>query len=141
MRTAVTIEPRLDEVVGYVPGRASVSWSTVAEDGGYRVSLTDSTTEPVLPTDADATAAAATWVQARQRCQAADSYSGNLLGQPTLAEQLCRAPGTFRAGTASTIERFHDPSLLLNAFGADAATFVRIVPVDGPKLPSSSPIR
>ena len=132
VQTAVTIEPRLDEVVGYVPSRASISWSTVSEDGGYRVSLTDSTTEPVLPTDADATVAAETWVGARQRCQADDGYSGNLLGQPTVAEQLCRAPGTFRAGAATSIERFRDPSLLLNAFGADAATFVRVVPVDGP---------
>ena len=132
VRTEVTIEPRLDEVVGYIPGRATVSWSTVAEDGGYRVSLTGSTTEPVLPTDADATVAAETWVAARQRCQADGGYSGNLLGQPTLAERLCRASGTFRAGPATSIERFRDPSLLINAFGADAATFVRVVPVDGP---------
>jgi hypothetical protein len=132
VRTDVTIEPRLDEVVGYVPGRATIAWSTVAEDGGYRVSLTDSTTEPVLPADADAAVAAETWVAARQRCQADGGYSGNLLGQPTLAERLCRSSGTFRARAATSIERFGDPSILLNAFGADAATFVRVVPVDGP---------
>jgi hypothetical protein len=38
----------------------------------------------------------------------------------------------FRAGAAEDLERFRDPTLVLNAFGADAATFVRVVPVDGP---------
>ena len=34
--TNVTIEPRLDEVVGYVPARAQVTWTTVAEEGRGR---------------------------------------------------------------------------------------------------------
>ena len=38
----------------------------------------------------------------------------------------------FRAGAAAGLESFRDPSLLLNAFGADAPTFVRVVPVEGP---------
>ena len=55
----------------------------------------------------------------------------NVLGQPTLADALCDVEGAFEPGAASGLDRFRDPSLLLNAFGADAATFVRVVPIDG----------
>ena len=130
--TEVTLEPRLDEVIGFVPGRATATWTTVTEDGGYRVSFSDSTSEPTLPSDEAATAAAQAWVATRQRCEPAATYDGNLLGQPSLADRLCDLAGMFRAGAAAGLESFRDPSLLLNAFGADAPTFVRVVPVEGP---------
>ena len=128
----MTTEPRLDEVVGYVPARAQITWATVGEDGGYRVAFADSTTTPVLPADDGARAAAQAWVDDEQACTAGASYDGNLLGQPSLADTLCRAGGTFTAGAPVALDRFRDPSLVLNAFGADAPTFVRVVPVTGP---------
>ena len=130
--TEVTTEPRLDEVVGYVPARAKLTWATVGEDGGYRVAFAVSTTTPVLPEDDGARAAAQAWVDDEQACTAGASYDGNLLGQPSLADTLCRAGGTFTAGAPVALDRFRDPSLVLNAFGADAPTFVRVVPVTGP---------
>jgi hypothetical protein len=130
--TDVTTEPRLDEVVGYVPARAQITWATVGEDGGYRVAFADSTTAPVLPADDGARAAAQAWVNDEQACTAGASYDGNLLGQPSLAGELCRASGSFTAGAPVGLDRFRDPSLVLNAFGADAPTFVRVVPVAGP---------
>jgi hypothetical protein len=130
--TDVTFEPRLDEVAGFVPAQAHATWTTVEEDGGHRVAYSDSTFEPVLPSDAAATDAAQRWVTDQQACRDGLTYSGNLLGQPTLTDTLCGAAGAFRAGAAEQLERFGDPTLVLNAFGADAATFVRVVPVDGP---------
>jgi hypothetical protein len=130
--TDVATEPRLDEVVGYVPARAHVMWATVAEDGGYRVSFADSTTTPVLPADDAARDVAQAWINDAQQCRAGASYDGNLLGQPTLADALCHASGPFTARPPVALDRFRDPSLVLVAFGADAPTFVRVVPVDGP---------
>ena len=40
--------------------------------------------------------------------------------------------GSFTAGAPVGLDRFRDPPLVLNAFGADAPTFVRVVPVTGP---------
>jgi hypothetical protein len=130
--TDVVFEPRLDEVAGFVPAEARATWTTVEEDGGHRVAYSDSTFEPVLPSDATAAEAAQRWVTEQQACREGRTYGGNLLGQPTLTERLCGTAGAFRAGAAEELERFRDPTLVLNAFGADAATFVRVVPVDGP---------
>ncbi len=130
--TDVVFEPRLDEVAGFVPARASATWTTVEEDGGHRVTYSESTSEPVLPPDTAATQAAERWVTEEQGCREGPVYGGSLLGQPTLADTLCGTTGTFRAGPAERLERFRDPTLVLNAFGADAAGFVRVVPVDGP---------
>jgi hypothetical protein len=130
--TDVVFEPRLDEVGGFVPEQARATWTTVEEDGGHRVAYADSTFEPVLPSDAAATQAAQRWVTEQQACREGETYAGSLLGQPTLTDALCGSAGMFRAGAAEDLERFRDPTLVLNAFGADAATFVRVVPVDGP---------
>ena len=89
--TDVAIEPRLDEVVGYVPARAQVTWVTETEDGGYRVSFAESTTGPCCRPDDAARSAAEAWVTDQQQCRPGPSYDGNLLGQPTLADALCRA--------------------------------------------------
>ncbi len=61
----VSLEPRLDEVNGFVPQRADVEWTVVAEDGGWRLDLTDSSLDPVLPDEQGATAAAELWAGAR----------------------------------------------------------------------------
>ena len=130
--TDVVFEPRLDEVVGFVPALAQATWTTIEEDGGHRVAYADSTSEPVLPADAAATQVAERWVTEQQGCRQGPIYGGNLLGQPTLADTLCGTAGTFKAGPAQGLDGFRDPTLVLNAFGADASTFVRVVPVDGP---------
>jgi hypothetical protein len=130
--TGIVLEPRLDEVAGFVPARARATWTTVEEDGGHRVAYSDSTFEPVLPSDDAATQAAQRWVTEAQACREGPTYGGNLLGQPTLVDALCGTAGTPTAGAPEALERFRDPTLVLNAFGADAATFVRVVPVDGP---------
>ena len=122
-----------------MPARAQITWATVGEDGGYRVAFADSTTTPVLPADDGARAAAQAWVDDEQACTAGASYDGNLLGQPSLADTLCRAGGTFTAGAPVGLDRFRDPSLVLNAFGADAPTFVRVVPVDRPHAVPARP--
>ena len=67
--TDVVFEPRLDEVVGFVPALAQATWTTIEEDGGYRVAYADSTSEPVLPADAAATQVAERWVTEQQGCR------------------------------------------------------------------------
>jgi hypothetical protein len=132
VETDVTIEPRLDEVVGYIPARATVTWPTTLEDGGYRVSLSAAVSEPVLPDDQSAPTAAEAWVTARENCQPGATYPGTLLGQPTFADALCHSSGAYRAKTASGLDTFGNPTLLLEAFGPDAPAFVRVVRMDGP---------
>jgi hypothetical protein len=129
--TEVTTVPRLDEVVGYIPSRAVVTWTTADEAGGYRVAFSDTTISPDLPSNQAATAAALAWVEAQQRCQTGPTYAGNLLGQPVLAQALCHTGGTYRAGAPRGLETFRNPTALLSAFGAEAPSFVRVVPVDG----------
>jgi hypothetical protein len=78
----VTLEPRLDEVSGFVPQRAAVEWKVVAEDGGWLLDLSSSTLDPILPDERGASAAAEEWVSARQQCRVEAEYSGSLLGSP-----------------------------------------------------------
>jgi hypothetical protein len=132
VKTDVTMEPRLDEVVGYIPARATIAWPTTPEDGGYRVSLADAVLEPVLPSDQSASTAAQAWVAARQRCEAGAAYAGTLLGQPTLADSLCHSSDSYRPDAAEGLDTFRNPTLLLEAFGPDASNFVRVVRSDGP---------
>ena len=66
----VTLDPRLDEVSGFVPEHADVEWRVVAEDGGWRVDIADSTLHPVLPDEAGATTAAATACPGGRACRA-----------------------------------------------------------------------
>ena len=108
-----------------------MTWTTSREDGGYRVAFTNTIIEPLLPSSGAATAAAQAWVTAREQCQPGATYAGNLLGQPTLAEGLCHSTAAYRAGAPAGLASFHNPTLLLNAFGAEAPAFVRVVSLQG----------
>jgi hypothetical protein len=126
----ITFEPRLDEVSGFVPAHADVAWQLVAEDGGWRIDIANSTVHPLLPDEADAAIAAATWARDRQRCSDAGEYAGSLLGSPVLAEQLCDVDGEFVAGPPG---RLGDTlaTQMVAAFGPDAATWARTVALSG----------
>jgi hypothetical protein len=50
--------------------------------------------------------AAQAWVDDEQACTAGASYDGNLLGQPSLGDALCRAAGSFTAGAPVALDRF-----------------------------------
>jgi hypothetical protein len=126
----VVLQPRLDEVSGFVPERADVDWRVVAEDGGWRVDIVDSTLNPILPDDAGATAAAATWAAARQDCRSDGEYAGSLLGSPVLGDQLCGVHGVLVAGSPAPLGDTLSTEVVA-AFGPDATTWARTVPLSG----------
>ena len=123
----------LDLVAGLVPARATTSWQTVQEDGGWAVAVEGSTQIPVLPADDAAPAAALEWARAAQACVETppSQLSPQLRGQPVLAEQLCGAAGDLAAGEAQELP-VQLSQTYTNAFGADATTWARAVEVSGP---------
>jgi hypothetical protein len=130
--TTVHYEPRLDEIVGFTPGAATVTWAANSEADGYRVSLIGTTVQAVLPADAAAPKAALAWAQSRQQCQTTNQYVGNLLGQPDVAQGLCHVGGSFSASGATPLATFADTTAITNAFGGDADRFTRVVTLHGP---------
>jgi hypothetical protein len=126
----VMLEPRLDEVSGFVPERADVDWRVVAEDGGWRVDIADSTLHPMLPDEAGATTAAAAWAAARQECRTDGEYAGSLLGSPVLSDQLCGTHGELVAGSPAPLGDTLS-SEVVAAFGPDATTWARTVALSG----------
>ncbi len=126
----LTLDPRLDEVSGFVPQRAAVEWQVVAEDGGWRLDLADSAVRPVLPDEREATAAAERWARARQQCRVEGEYDGSLLGSPALAEDLCGREGAVVAGPPAPLDDSIGTQVVA-AFGPDALTWARTVPISG----------
>ena len=126
----VTLEPRLDEVSGFVPQRADVEWKVVAEDGGWRVDLVDSSFSPILPDDRGATVAAEHWAAGRQQCRVDGEYEGSLLGSPALGDELCGLEGDVVAGPASPLDDAMSTQVVA-AFGPDAIGWARSVPLSG----------
>ena len=126
----VTLEPRLDEVSGFVPAQADVDWQLVAEDGGWRVDIADTTLHPILPDEHGAARAAIAWARARQRCGQGDEYQGSLLGSPTLGDQLCDVRGDFVAATPGSLGDTLATEVVA-AFGPDATTWARTVALSG----------
>ncbi len=49
--TDVTLEPNVDPILGVVPGSARITWTPVAEAGGWRVPIEGSTFEARYPDD------------------------------------------------------------------------------------------
>jgi hypothetical protein len=126
-----TLRSQLDEIVGLVPAHARVTWTAVPEGAEWRVDLSRSRLDPVLPPDADASAAVAQWVQERQGCQTPTEY-GSLVGAPALADALCGAEGDVRTDDARPLDQLADATPVLNAFGPDASTWARVVGVEAP---------
>ncbi len=126
----VMLEPRLDEVNGFVPQQADVEWKVVAEDGGWRLDLTDSSLDPVLPDEQGATAAAELWAGARQQCRVDGEYEGSLLGSPALGDRLCGIQGELVAGAPAPLDDALATQVVA-AFGPDALGWARSVSISG----------
>lgn len=130
--TTVAMRPVLDEVVGLVPAKARITWSTVQEDGGYRISLNASRFDPVFPPDADAPAAVLAWIQRQQACDHTTEYAGSFIGPTSLSDRLCKLSGTFSAGAVQPLDATANSTAVVTAFGPEAATWVRVVTLTGP---------
>ncbi len=127
----LALEPRLDEVSGFVPRQATVDWMVVAEDGGWRIDLSGSSLEPILPDEQGATEAAELWAAARQECRVDGEYEGSLLGSPALGDELCQLEGTVVAGPPAPLEDAMTAQVVA-AFGPDALRWTRTVPISAP---------
>ena len=133
-----TFEPRVDEDVGVVPGKAVVHFATTSEDGGWRVSLAKTTIEPRYPDD-DKSAAmlALNWAKANQACDLGAvkslQYQGSLLGQPSVVNDLCHWTGTPVVNGTSGLNTTPSASAVRNAFGPAADEWAKVIHIDGPQ--------
>ena len=133
--TDVTAVPRLDEIVGYMPSRARVVWTTVDEGAGWTVALDRTVADAVPPDDSGAEVAALEWTGAVTSGGGADEfeYAGNLLGQPEIVDRLAGSDNAaFTAGSTSMLRDWPSAAVVTNAFGPAAAQWARVVSLDGP---------
>jgi hypothetical protein len=130
--TRIDLRSSLDEVVGLVPAHALASWSSVREDGGWRVAYARSRLIPQYPSDALASDAAREWVTARQACHQAAEWSGGLVGSDAPARRLCRARSAVAVGAATQLPDDTSASDVAAAFGPDVYAWARLVPVTEP---------
>jgi hypothetical protein len=128
----VQLRPELTANAGLVPDRATAIFSTVAEDGGWRVAYSDSTLVPQYAPAARAPSAVKSWVRARQACRTAAEYDGGLVGAPARADALCRARGSVRLGGVRTLPETAQDQPFLAAFGSAVHDWARVVHVDAP---------
>lgn len=127
----VEFEPGLNEVTGLVPGRARVTWETVAEAGAWRVDLEHSAMEPLYPQDTFAPNAVRAWAQARQDCEPTREWEGTPLGSPALAQNLCGTDGDVQVGEATGLGQI-DATEFTSAFGPEVSDWARVVGVTAP---------
>lgn len=128
--TELRFRSALDPVVGLVPARASGLWIAVPEGDTWRVAFERSTLEARYPDEQDAVAAARSWVKSVQACD--DGVSVPMYGTPDLAGGLCGADGPVELGQPRGLGTDASISGLISAFGPEAASWARVVPVDAP---------
>ncbi len=128
----LVLQPRVDQVSGIVAGRAVATFAAVHDPDGWRVNLNGVTTTPAYPDDATATATASAWATGRQQCTKSGQYGGPLLGQPALAEQLCKTSGDLSVGKPGRITTTSFlGTAISNAFGPSSLNVTRLVTVEG----------
>lgn len=133
----VQFEPDLNPVVGLAPGEAQITWTATAEDGGgWKVALGDSRIEPIYPPDEEAISAVASWVMARQGCQAgvpAGEHDGGLLGVPSAADDVCGNTADVTVELSTPLSAA-DAAPFVSAFGPEFELWSRVVEVESPAL-------
>ena len=124
-----------------MPARAEATWTTVEEDGGHRVRDADSTSEAGAARRRRGHAGRGALGPPRSKdAGRARSTAATRRGQPTLADTLCRHRRDVHGRTGPTgLDGFRDPDARAEPLsGADASTYVRVVPVDGPAAPPAA---
>jgi hypothetical protein len=127
----VRYRPGLDEVIGLVPGRARTAWTVRREGGGWLVDVGAVDIEPSYPSQRDVRGVVRRWVDARQACRPAAEYAGGLVGRASLADGLCRTPGSLAIGPVTALAPA-DSAAFVSAFGPPAASWARAVQLAGP---------
>jgi len=129
--TETAFEPRIDETVGVVAGSARITWATVAEGGGFTVDRTGTKADAHYPAETLAAGDAVDWLERVRKDAPPIGYTGSLLGDAALVEQLVEDDGAYEATTTIELEDWATPELVANAFGPGANTWARIVHLDG----------
>jgi hypothetical protein len=130
---AATFVPELDEVVGAVPRRATVTWRAVAEDGGWRVDFGGTSVRGDWPDDSTARAAVEQWLHARRRCEPPRDleYGAGLVGAAGRADDLCGNDRPVDVADAERLGDVPDPGPVLAAFGPGADLWARQLELSG----------
>lgn len=131
VQASLELQPSLDLVVGLVPARADATWVTMDEGDGWRILLEESSLVPIYPSEEGIPEAVRAWVEARRACLETEQ-SVTLLGRPSLAEQLCGAPGPLRIGEPGHLLDAVDAAPFLAAFGPEFDRWARVMPLAGP---------
>ena len=127
--TTIVREPGLSLTRGWSPATSLVSWAVVDENG-WRISLAETSVEPVLPDPADATDAAATWLGDSSRC-ALPGDERLVLATPSSAfDQLCSVGGVLDGGSSAPVGGRVAAELEVS-YGPGASSWARTVPLDG----------
>ena len=127
------LRPELTTDAGLVPDRATATFPTIPEDGGWRVAYSDSTLVPQYATFiSSAPTAVRSWVRARQACRTAPEYDAGLVGAPARAQALCGARGSIHLGRVRSLPETAQDQPFLAAFGTPVHDWARVVHVDAP---------
>ena len=134
----VTHEPGLDPFVGLSPAEEHQTWRGTRTAGGWLVDAAPKI-EPVLPSDADAPAAARTWAQAIQSCDKALARLGQavdeVFGISANIGELCGSTGAVTVGKVGPLESGPTSAELVAQYTDAALGWARVVPVEGPTAP------
>ena len=128
--TRVDLRPELGPVVGLVPATATATWTTLAEDGGWRVAFADSTLVPEYAEATAAPAAARAWVADRRGCR--ERARAALFANTLLTDELCDTRGPVRVAAPMPLEPGEQSDAFLAAYGPDVFSWARVVPVTSP---------
>jgi hypothetical protein len=128
----LTLRAELTPGRALVPSRASATFATVAEDGGWRVAFGDTTVVPQYPPPASVPAAVQEWARERRACRTAPEYVAGLVGAAARADALCGTHGPIRTGRVRDLPETAQDQPFLAAFGSEVHDWARVVPVVGP---------
>jgi hypothetical protein len=132
VRAELTLAPGLDQVTGLTPGEADSVWRATEEEGGWRVSFSESVIRPRYLDDEAAPAAVREWAEERQACRKGAEPRGVLLGQPSLADRLCGSRGAVEVGMALPLDDATEAAAFLAAYGPEVGEWARVVPLQAP---------
>lgn len=132
VEAAIAGDGVLDPVIGLVPAVARSTWVLQREGETWRVAFGQAAFEVVVPDDASAVEAARAWVETAAGCGETPDGVTRLFGSPRLVDAFCDAGGDVAVGAAGTLSPAGDTFGLVAAFGPEALSWTRVVPVDAP---------
>lgn len=134
VRVVLSLDSRLDTVIGLIPARAEAFFVVVESAGTFRVDFDNSFVRPLYPDDGPARDVALAWAERVQAGEDVGDLQGvnSLYGRAALRNDLAGSTGALDAGEPVALPPDGGSSDLLSAFGSDIAGWGRVVAIDGP---------